>query len=103
MASDEPRDDPSNELSDELSDELTDQQRALLEFERDWPVKKAGKGEAIRVQFAMSLARYYQVLGSVIVTEEALKFDPLLVKRLLRQQEDRRRSRNARITPTKRS
>ncbi len=95
MAGDEPRDDPSNEL--------TDEQRAMLEFERDWPVKKAGKGEAIRVQFAMSLARYYQVLGSVIVTEEALKFDPLLVKRLLRQQDDRRRSRNARITPTKRS
>jgi ABC-type uncharacterized transport system ATPase subunit len=96
-------DEPTGEPSDEPSDELTDEQRAMLEFERDWPVKKAGKGEAIRVQFAMSLARYYQVLGSVIVTEEALKFDPLLVKRLLRQQEDRRRSRNARITPTKRS
>jgi ABC-type uncharacterized transport system ATPase subunit len=95
MAGDEPRDEPSNELSDE--------QRQMLEFERDWPVKKAGKGEAIRVQFAMSLARYYQVLGSVIVTEAALKFDPLLVKRLLRQQDDRRRSRNTRITPPKRS
>ena len=95
MAGDEPRDDPSNEL--------TDEQRAMLEFERDWPAKKAGKGEAIRVQFAMSLARYYQVLGSVIVTEAALKFDPLLVKRLLRQQDDRRRSRNTRVTPPKRS
>jgi len=84
-------------------DNLTDEQRAMLEFERNWPVKKAGKGEAIRVQFAMSLPRYYQVLASVIVTEEALKFDPLLVKRLLRQQEDRRRSRNARTTPPQRS
>jgi hypothetical protein len=82
---------------------LRDVDLAMLEFERDWPLKKAGKGEAIRVRFAMSLARYYQVLGSVIVTEEALKFDPLLVKRLLRQQDDRRRSRNTRITPPKRS
>ena len=82
---------------------LNEEQRAMLEFELAWPAKKAGKGEAIRVQFAMSLPRYYQVLGSVISTEAALKFDPLLVKRLLRQQEDRRRSRNSRITPPQRS
>ena len=80
--------------------ELEDTHIAMLEFERDWPAKRAGKDEAIRLQFRMSPSRYYQVLGSVIATEAALKFDPLLVKRLIRQKEDRQRSRTARITPS---
>lgn len=82
---------------------LSEDDRMLLEFEREWPVKKAGKSEAIRTQFGMSTARYYQILAAVISTEAALKFDPLLVKRLLRQQQDRRRSRTTRITPSQRS
>ena len=84
-------------------DALPDDHRSMLEFERQWPVGKAGKSEAIRTQFGMSTAGYYQVLASVISTEAALKFDPLLVKRLLRQQQDRRQSRNTRITPPQRS
>lgn len=83
--------------------ELPEEHMAMLEFERDWPLKRAGKDEAIRTQFEISPARYYQVLGSVIATEAALKFDPLLVKRLIRQQDDRQRSRTARITPSTRS
>ena len=79
--------------------ELTDDQRAMLIFERDWQVPEPGKDEAIRTQFGLSPARYYQVLSSLIATEPALKFDPLLVKRLLRQQDERRRSRERRITP----
>ena len=81
------------------SHELTEEHRALLDFERDWPVGKAGKDEAIRTQFSLSPARYYQVLGSVIETESALKYDPLLVKSLLRAREDRLKSRDERITP----
>jgi hypothetical protein len=82
------------------SEELTDEQRALLEFERDWPIGRAGKDEAIRTQFALTPARYYQVLGFVIETEPALKYDPLLVTSLLRARDQRYRARSQRITPT---
>ncbi len=81
------------------SHELTDEHRALLDFEREWPIGRAGKDEAIRTQFSLSPARYYQVLGFVIETESALKYDPLLVKSLLRAREDRVQTRDHRITP----
>jgi len=80
--------------------DLTDEHRALLDFERDWPIGRAGKDEAIRTQFALTPARYYQVLGFVIETESALKYDPLLVTSLLRARDQRLRFRSQRITPT---
>ena len=82
------------------TNELSVEHRELLEFEREWPVSRAGKDEAIRTQFGLSPARYYQVLGSVIETESALKYDPLLVKGLLRSREHRQTSRENRITPS---
>ena len=82
------------------TEDLTDEHRALLDFERDWPIGRAGKDEAIRTQFALTPARYYQVLGFVIETESALKYDPLLVTSLLRARDQRLRSRSQRITPT---
>jgi hypothetical protein len=81
------------------SDDLSDEHRALLEFERDWPIGRAGKDEAIRTQFGLTPARYYQVLGFVIETEPALKYDPLLVTSLLRARDHRLRARRQRITP----
>jgi hypothetical protein len=82
------------------TEDLTDEHRALLDFERDWPIGRAGKDEAIRTQFALTPARYYQVLGFVIETESALKYDPLLVTGLLRARDRRLRARQQRITPT---
>ena len=81
------------------TEELTEEHRALIDFERDWPIGRAGKDEAIRTQFALTPARYYQVLGFVIETESALKYDPLLVTSLLRARDDRLRARSHRITP----
>ena len=44
----------------------------------------------------MSATRYYQVLNALIDREEALAFDPLLVKRLRRMRASRQRARVAR-------
>lgn len=74
-------------------DELS---RAVLEFERagDWPGR--AKGRAIRERLGISPTRYHQVLLGAIEGPEALAFDPMLVRRLRRLRDVRRRTRLAR-------
>ena len=64
--------------------ELSDRDRAILEFERRWWKHAGAKEQAIRDQFGLSAARYYQVLGRVIESPAALVHDPMLVRRLQR-------------------
>jgi hypothetical protein len=75
--------------------QLDDRHQAILDFEvRHW--KYAGAKEtAIRETFDMSATRYYQVLNHLIDRPEALAYDPLLVKRLQRMRDARRRHRTA--------
>ncbi|WP_431796488.1 DUF3263 domain-containing protein [Microbacterium enclense] len=56
----------------------------LLDFEEQWPRWSGRKDEAIRARFGVSPARYFQVLGRVLETVEALKARPMLVRRLRR-------------------
>ncbi|MCP6473695.1 DUF3263 domain-containing protein, partial [Klebsiella pneumoniae] len=56
----------------------------MLDFERQWWKHAGAKEDAIRSEFALSSARYYQVLGALIDRREALVYDPMLVKRLQR-------------------
>ncbi|GAA4184688.1 hypothetical protein GCM10022288_05740 [Gryllotalpicola kribbensis] len=79
--------------------ELTDLEVAVLDFEREWLQGPAAKEQAIRSQFGLSGARYYQILGRLIDTPAALAYDPLLVRRLLRQRDERREARAARTRP----
>jgi hypothetical protein len=44
----------------------------------------------------MSATRYYQIVNSLIDTQEALAFDPMLVKRLRRMRAARQRARSDR-------
>jgi hypothetical protein len=44
----------------------------------------------------MSATRYYQVLNALIDREDALAYDPMLVKRLRRLRAARQRARSAR-------
>lgn len=76
--------------------ELTDQEREILKIERLWWQYAGAKEQAIRDKFDMSATRYYQVLNDLINREEALAYDPLLVKRLRRLVAQRQRSRSAR-------
>ncbi|HEU5222340.1 MAG TPA: DUF3263 domain-containing protein [Candidatus Lumbricidophila sp.] len=66
---------------------LTEQ--IMLEFEsRHWNSRGA-KLDAIRAELSLSPAKYYQVLGAVIDSPEALRSDPVLVYRLRRLREHR--------------
>jgi hypothetical protein len=73
--------------------ELSDRDRAILEFERRWWKHAGAKEQAIRDQFGLSAARYYQVLGRVIESPAALVHDPMLVRRLQRVRAARLRAR----------
>jgi hypothetical protein len=80
--------------------ELDARARAVLDFERDWTRHAGAKEEAIRQAFGLSATRYYQLLGALLETREALAYDPLLVGRLLRLRETRAASRAARALPS---
>jgi hypothetical protein len=69
---------------------------AILEFERRSWRHKGAKEEAIRTVFGLSAARYYQMLNAVIDSPDALRHDPMLIKRLQRAREARAHARATR-------
>lgn len=73
--------------------QLSERDRAVLDFERDWTSADGDKEDAIRSQFGLSVARYYQVLGRVSTSAAALAYDPMLVKRLQRVRDARAQAR----------
>ncbi|MEX2293038.1 MAG: DUF3263 domain-containing protein [Acidimicrobiales bacterium] len=72
---------------------LTERDRAILDFERSWWTEVGPKDTAIRERFDLSGTRYYQLLGELLDDDEALTYDPLLVRRLRRVRDRRRRAR----------
>jgi hypothetical protein len=83
---------PSNDARRELGDRDT----AILEFERQWWRHAGAKEQAIREEFGLSAARYYQLLGALIDSPAALAHDPMLIKRLQRVRDARVAARAAR-------
>jgi hypothetical protein len=75
---------------------LTERDIQILDFEREWWHHAGAKEAAIRSQFSLSAARYYQLLNAVIDLPGALRHDPMLVKRLLRARDARTSARSAR-------
>jgi len=74
--------------------ELTDRDRAILDFERSWWTESGPKEAAIRERFELSGARYYQILNELLESDEAYAYDPLVVRRLRRLRDRRRRARS---------
>lgn len=75
--------------------ELEERERRILDFERDaWRLQVA-KERAIRESFGISATRYHQLLHRVVDRPEALAYDPMLVRRLRRLREIRRKRRTA--------
>jgi len=72
---------------------LTDRDRAILDFERTWWREPGTKELAIRGRFELSSTRYYEILNELLEMPEALDYDPLVVRRLRRHRERRRRAR----------
>jgi hypothetical protein len=70
--------------------------REILDFEGKWWQLGVSKELAIRERFGISPARYYQRLNRLIELPEALAYDPMLVRRLRRLREARRKKRFAR-------
>jgi len=76
-------------------DGLDDRERAILDFERGAWTLTVPKERAIRERFGFSAARYHQLLHRTIECSEALAYDPMLVRRLRRVRDARRRRRVA--------
>lgn len=74
--------------------ELDERSRDLLDFERGW-VRGSSKDRAVRERFGISSTRYHQLVLRAIDRPEALAYDPMLVRRLRRLRETRRRARSA--------
>ncbi|MBR12570.1 MAG: hypothetical protein CL442_05390 [Acidimicrobiaceae bacterium] len=72
---------------------LTQRDRDILDFERSWWTVTAPKDVQIRERFELSATRYYQLLGELLDDAEAMAYDPLVVRRLQRQRDRRRRAR----------
>jgi hypothetical protein len=72
---------------------LSERDIAILAFERQWWRNPSVKEEAIRAEFGLSAARYYQVLGALVDSPLALAHDPMLIKRLQRMREARAEAR----------
>ncbi len=85
----------SNAASVVAAESLSERDREILALERLWWQYAGAKEQAIREKFDMSATRYYQVLNALIDRDDALAFDPLLVKRLRRLRAGRQRSRSA--------
>jgi Protein of unknown function (DUF3263). len=82
--------------SEAAGEALTERERQILEFERQWWKYAGAKEQAIRDLFDMSGTRYYQIINNLIDRPEAMRFDPMLVKRLRRMRAARQRARSAR-------
>ena len=78
--------------------ELDETEQRLLEFERSWADRVGNREAAIRAEFGVSSARYYQMLYALIDSPIAVRHDPLLVRRLQRLRDSRRRARTRPFT-----
>ena len=76
-----------------LNERLDERSRAILDLERGSWQLGVPKERAIRERLSISPARYHQLLNRLIDRPEALAYDPMLVRRLRRLREERRRKR----------
>ncbi|MFH0411547.1 DUF3263 domain-containing protein [Corynebacterium sp. L4756] len=75
--------------------DLSQMDKEILDFELRAPQAIALKEKAIRAELDISPVRYHQRLNVILELPEALAYNPVLVKRLLRkrgQRDDIRRA-----------
>jgi hypothetical protein len=72
---------------------LSERERAILDFERSWWTEPGPKEALIRERLGLSATRYYQLLTSLLESPDAIEYDPLVVRRLRRLRDRRRRAR----------
>ena len=64
--------------------ELSDLELSILAFERQWWRHAGAKESAIKENFNLAPAAYYQVLSVLIDKDVAYELEPMLIKRLRR-------------------
>jgi len=64
--------------------QLTELEVSILAFERHWWRHAGAKESAIKENFNLAPATYYQLLGVLIDNEVAYELEPMLIKRLRR-------------------
>ena len=72
---------------------LSDQERSILDFERVWGKEPGSKETQIRARLGLSTTRYYRLVGVLVDSSAAFDYDPLVVLRLRRERDRRRRAR----------
>jgi len=72
---------------------LTEREQAILDFERSWWTQDGVKDLMLRERFLCSAEELFHRLNRLLDTDEALAYDPLVVRRLQRARERRRRLR----------
>jgi hypothetical protein len=73
--------------------QLTPRERDIIDFEREWWMAPGPKDAAIRSRFDISPSSYYRTLAGLIERPSAFEYDPLTLRRLRRQRDERRRLR----------
>jgi Protein of unknown function (DUF3263) len=62
---------------------LSADERAVLEFESSWWLQPGPKDQAIEFNLGLTAEGYYETLLDLIDRPEAMRHDPLTVKRVL--------------------
>jgi hypothetical protein len=70
---------------------LSDIERRVLDFERAWRHEPGTKQDAIRRSVGVSSSAYYAMLADLVTRDDALAYDPLVIRRLRRRNAARRR------------
>jgi len=62
---------------------LSTEEKAVLEFESSWWLQPGPKDQAIEFSLGLTAAAYYEALLALVDRPEAMRHDPLTVKRVL--------------------
>ena len=72
---------------------MTDRDREILDFEGSWWTRPGPKSGAVRAHLGMSPSLYYRRLADLVDNDEAMAHSPMVVHRLRRRRDERRRER----------
>jgi Protein of unknown function (DUF3263) len=71
---------------------LSERDRKILDLEGSWWTHERSKGEQMS-ELGLSRSLYYSTLKKLADSADAIEYSPLVVRRLRREQADRRRDR----------
>lgn len=72
---------------------LSEREKAIVDLERSWPFEQGCKESLIRDRLELSTTRYYELLTELLASPAAMAYDPLVIRRLRRVRDRRRRAR----------